>query len=127
MASAADLATFVTREEYDEHKGAVHRELGQVAGKVDELKGIIFEGMQELKRDLLGKLDDLGTEIEELKERSQVIELGRVKKENKKLQAELERREARGDKRTNWVMTFVISTATAAVSAFFSYLAARGH
>ena len=118
---------FVERAEFDEHKGAVARDLGGVGGRITELQRIVLEGMGELKRDLLAKLDGLGDEIEELKERSQVIELGRVKKENKRLQAEIERREARGDKRTNWVVTFVISTATAAVSALFSWLATRGH
>lgn len=118
---------YVTREEFDQQRGAVARELGGIGGRVSEVQRIVLEGIGELRRDVMARLDGLGDDLEELKERSQVIELGRVKKENKNLRAEIERREARGDKRTDWLMTFIIGAATAAAGAFFSWLATRGH
>ena len=126
MVSSADLSSFVTREEFDHRDGQIAAELGRLSGKLDELKRVTFDGVGELRKDLTGKLDELADLIEELKERSQIIELARVKKENKRLQADIEKREARGDKRINWLATIVIGFITSGVGALFHWLATKG-
>lgn len=119
---------YVLRTEFDQHRGAVLRDLGQAkrtaesaVEQVQSIRSAVIEKIDQLRAELGGKIDAVHDELDEFKERSSVTALDELKRQKRLLEEQLEKRESRSEKRIDWVVTAIVGFLTTAAGSVVTW------